>query len=69
MIWVGEGVEWSSGTNKVDDMRRECLPVCGPTRTQKRKGMIGGRDDVLKAVWANRISSVLCGGVRGVVAR
>ena len=51
-------------------IRGENASLCVvPPFLQKRKGMIGGRDDVLKAVWANRISSVLCGGVGGVVAR
>ena len=38
MILVGEGVEWSSGTSKVDDMRRGCLPVCGPTIPAEEEG-------------------------------
>ena len=37
-----------------------------PPFLQKRKGVVGGGNDVLQAVWANWIRCVLCGCVRGV---
>ena len=37
-----------------------------PPFLQKREGVVGGGNDVLQAVWANRIRCVLCGCIRGV---
>ncbi len=38
-----------------------------PPFLQKRERMIGGRDDVFKAVWANGIGQVFCSSVGGRV--